>query len=389
MKKIIEVTLPKLGESILAATVIEIFKKEGDFIQEDEPLLEVSTDKVNSEIPSPVSGVIKEILVKVDQEIPIETPIVKIELGIETLTSLKSETISQIDSDGIGQEKENLLTPAVLRLAQIKGISLETLHTIYGTGQDGRITKKDIENYIDSKESSSIEKTEEEKIPLSGMRKMIADNMVRSFYQAPHASLVSEADVTDIIHLIQEKKEEFKQTHGFKLTITSFLIQAMTKALEQFPMLNASLEGETIIMKRLINIGIAVNVDKGLIVPVIKNCQTRNLVSFASAVAELASLARKNQLSPEAISDGTITMTNFGMTGALMGIPIIRYPEVAIIGAGTIQKRVVVRENQMTIRQMIYITLTFDHRLIDGIYGCQFLDAFKNYLESHHSLKSL
>jgi 2-oxoglutarate dehydrogenase E2 component (dihydrolipoamide succinyltransferase) len=386
MTEIIEINLPKLGESILGATVVQWLKKVGDEVFVDEALLEVSTDKVNSEIPSPVAGIVTELLVKVDQEIEVGAPLLKIEVDAlapvaPALQTARAQTEPRCSQKG----KEEVFTPAVLRLAQIEGIPFETLRKIDGTGEGGRITKKDIESYLSEKRVPKIliENEGEDRIRLSGMRKIIADNMVRSFYEAPHASLVSEADVTDVMRLIVHEKERFKQTHGVKLTITSFLIQAMTKALHQFPMLNASLEDETIIMKRFVNVGIAVNVDKGLIVPVIKNCHERNLVSLARAVSDFSHRARTGKLSPDEVSDGTITLTNFGMTGALIGVPIIRYPEVAIIGAGTIQKRVVVRDDDsLAVRQMMYLTLTFDHRIIDGIYGCQFLAAFKHHVES-------
>ena len=215
------------------------------------------------------------------------------------------------------------------------------------------------------------------------MRKAIADNMVRSFYEAPHASFVTDVDVTEAMKMIAAQKELFLQTHGVKLTITSFIIQALTKALAQYPMLNASLENETIVMKRYINLGIAVNVEKGLMVPVIKNCQDRNLVSIAKEVAGLSVKARSNKLAPDDVKMGTITLTNFGMTGTLIGVPIIRFPEVAIIGLGAVQKRVVVQEDDsIAIRRMAYISVTFDHRVVDGVYVCDFLNAFKHHLES-------
>lgn len=185
------------------------------------------------------------------------------------------------------------------------------------------------------------------------------------------------------MRLIAREKERFFETHKAKLTITSFLIQALTKAIQQFPMLNASLEEEIIVMKRYVNVGIAVNIEKGLVVPVVKNCEERSLVSIAKSLADLSQKARQGKLSPDEVTEGTITLTNFGMTGALLGVPIIRYPEVAIIGAGTVQRRVMVREDDsLAIRHMVYLTLTFDHRLIDGVYGCQFLAAYKNHLES-------
>ncbi|NGX53336.1 MAG: Dihydrolipoyllysine-residue acetyltransferase component of pyruvate dehydrogenase complex [Chlamydiae bacterium] len=390
MSQEIEVTLPKLGESIVGATVVQLLKKVGEPIAIDEALLEVSTEKVNSEIPSPVAGILKEILVVEDQEIEVGSLLARIDVEAEVGTvqcDLKEKIPPQsTPSEGKGG-KEGIYSPAVLRLAQMEGISIDTLSQIDGTGEGGRITKKDLKHYLENQnqtpEPPSTQKGAEERVKLSGMRKAIADNMVRSFYGAPHASVIIEADVTDAMELIAREKARFQESHGAKLTVTSFLIQALTKALQQFPMLNASLEDETIVIKRYINVGIAVNVEKGLIVPVIKNCQERNLVSIVKAVADLSSRARENKLAPDEVSEGTITLTNFGMTGALMGVPIIRYPEVAIIGVGTIQKRVVVREdNSFAVRRMVYLSLTFDHRIIDGIYGCQFLSAFKNHLES-------
>lgn len=392
----IDINLPKLGESIVSARVVKWLKKVGDSIALDEPLVEVSTDKVNSEIPSPYAGILEEILVAEDEEVDVGGVLARItpKEGIERV----HEKIIEEKRESVSDEKtSSFFSPAVLRQAEIEGIPFETLKKISGTGEGGRITKKDVEGFAKArsapcsfssappeKASTSPSSTPlEERVKMSGMRKLIAENMVRSFYEAPHASLVTEVDVTDLMRMIKKEKEHFFEAHGVKITITSFLIQALTKALQQYPMLNASLEDETIVMKHYFNVGIAVNIDKGLVVPVIKNCQERNLVSIAKAVSELSSKARSNKLSPDEVKEGTITLTNFGMTGALIGVPIIRYPEVAIIGAGTIQKRVVVREDDsLAVREMVYITLTFDHRVIDGIYGCSFLSSFKKNLES-------
>ncbi len=391
MSDIIEVNLPKLGESIVGATVVQWLKHEGETVTVDEPLLEVSTDKVNSEIPSPVAGIIKEIVVREDDEIEVGALLAKIEVSNAIPQEATPEPIRaqpKPEQKEVQTGKEEIFSPAVLRLAQVEGLSIDTLRKIDGTGAGGRITKKDVEHFVQARTPSEgapcpLANVQEERIALTGIRKAIADNMVRSFYEAPHASLVVEVDVTEVMNLIKREKERFLQTHGVKLTITTFLIQALTKALQQFPMLNASLEDETIVMKRYVNIGIAVNIEKGLVVPVIKNCQERNLVSLAKAVAALSSKARSHKLSPDEVSEGTVTLTNFGMTGALIGVPIIRYPEVAIIGAGAVQKRVAVRDDDsFAVRQMMYLTLTFDHRIIDGIYGCQFLAAYKQHLES-------
>lgn len=407
--EIVSVTLPKLGESIVGATIVQWLKQEGDRVSLDEALVEVSTDKVNSEIPSPVAGVLKEICASVGQEIEVGALLAKIEVNQSETTQnetsgsplfQQNEASPPTPEPSIAlQGKEEIFSPAVLRLAQLEGISIDKLRKIDGTGEGGRITKKDVERFAQSQAQPTqhspsrpcplaagetlTDSDGEERIVMSGMRKAIADNMVRSFYEAPHASLVIEADVTDVMKLIAREKERFLGGHGVKLTITSFLVQALAKSLQQFPLLNASLEGDTIVMKRYVNVGIAVNIEKGLIVPVIKNCQEKNLVSIAKAVADLSGRARATKLSPSDISEGTVTLTNFGMTGALIGVPIIRYPEVAIVGAGTLQKRVVVRDDDsLAVRQMIYLTLTFDHRVIDGIYGCQFLASFKRHLES-------
>lgn len=388
-QEIVEVVLPKLGESIVGATVVQWLKKVGDKIALDEPLLEVSTDKVNSEIPSPVAGLLIEICAQETEEIEVGALLAKIQKGgAQTAAPTAAKIISKTPQPSCQgtQDRGEVYSPAVLNLAKLEGLSMDDLSKIVGTGEGGRITKKDVERLAASRSvppAPTVPLEGEERIAMTGMRKAIAENMVRSFYEAPHASLVIEADVTDIMNLVAREKERFLQTHGVKLTITSFLVQSLTKAIQQFPMLNASLDGDTIVLKRYVNVGIAVNIDKGLVVPVIKNCQDRNLASLAKSVADLSSRARSGKLAPSDVTEGTLTLTNFGMTGALIGVPIIRFPEVAIIGAGTVQKRVVVRDDDsFAVRQMLYVTLTFDHRVIDGIYGCQFLAAFKQHLES-------
>lgn len=394
--------LPKLGESIQSATIIRWLKKEGESIRMDEPLLEVATDKVNSEIPSPVAGVVAKLLVKEDQEVETGALLAEIAtadaVAIEQSTSIVNKSpkcsvtaapkkVAQTSAIIQTEKKERFISPAVQRIAEKNGVEQATLLNLSGTGMEGRLTKKDVEAHLLKKNAEPrFEKNfsqDQQRVKMTKMRKAIAENMVRSFYEAPHASIVAEVDVTEIMKLIKIEKERFLQTHGVKLTITSFLIQALSKALLQFPLLNASIEGEEIILKKLIHIGMAVNVEGGLMVPVIKNCQDRNLSSIAKAVSELSQKARNHQLSLEEIQGGTITLTNFGMSHALVGIPIIRHPEVAIMGAGAIQKRLVVKEDDsFSVRQMIYLTLTFDHRIVDGIFACEFLSWIKSHLES-------
>jgi 2-oxoglutarate dehydrogenase E2 component (dihydrolipoamide succinyltransferase) len=223
------------------------------------------------------------------------------------------------------------------------------------------------------------------------MRKAIADNMVRSFYEAPHATLITEVDVTAIIQLIQKEKEDFLAKHGSKLTITSFVARAISKALKEYPFLNSSLEDDTIVVKKFVNLGIAVSVDlgamQGIMVPVVKNCQDQNLSELAKAIGDVSSRARSGKLSPNDVQDGTITLTNFGISGVMMGIPIIRYPEVAILGLGAIQKKVVaLDDDQVAVRSVMHVSLTFDHRVIDGMYGCGFLNSLKEHLEKDATL---
>jgi 2-oxoglutarate dehydrogenase E2 component (dihydrolipoamide succinyltransferase) len=385
MSQEIEVTLPKLGESILNATVVQWFKKEGDQVAKDEPLLEVATDKVNSEIPSPVAGTLLQIKAQPEQDLTVGDllAIISQEGAAEAAAPTQARQAQQPTQTS--DEMKDYFSPAILRLAKEHNIPLQTLENIPGTGQGGRITKKDLEEYIAKKKKPcplQVPTEGVEHIKMTGMRKAIAENLVRSFYQAPHASLVCEVDVTDAIKTIHREKEAFLQKHGVKLTITSFVARAIARALQEFPWLNASLRDDTIVVKRFVNLGIAVSVEQGILVPVIKGCQKLQLHEIAHAIADFAQKARTSSLSPQDVQEGTITMTNFGMSGVQIGIPIIRYPEVAIVGIGAITKKVVVLEDDLFgVRHMLNVSLTFDHRVIDGMYGCGFLGALKKHLE--------
>lgn len=392
-----KVTLPKLGESIMNATVVQWFKKEGEVIKKDEPLLEVSTDKVNSEIPSPVSGIVKKIHANLDQDLNVGDLLATIELKEGNILPLSTkESKKEIATETPSTEMQGYYSPALVRLAREQGISYEELETIPGSGTGGRITKKDLETYIASKKSKPCKMASKAKtfaegdiehIKMTGMRKAIAENMVRSFYEAPHASLVNEVDLTNVVKAIKEAKESFQEKYGVKLTLSSFVARAIARALSEYPLLNSSLENDTIVLKRFVNLGIAVSVEQGIMVPVIKHCQTLRLHEISKAIADLAQKARNQTLNPEDVQGGTITMTNFGMSGVQIGIPIIRFPEVAIIGMGAITKKVMALEEDLFgIREMMYISLTFDHRVIDGMYGCGFLNALKKHLESDLSV---
>jgi 2-oxoglutarate dehydrogenase E2 component (dihydrolipoamide succinyltransferase) len=396
-----QVTLPKLGESIVSATVVQWFKKEGDQINLDEPLLEVSTDKVNSEIPSPVSGVLQKILASPDQELQVGEALAVIQMvqdptgtpagdGPRVTVEVKREAAPA------GSEMQGFFSPALLRLARENNISLDELEKIPTSGAGGRLSKRDLELYIENRTTpknkpcpmaSKNLSTDVERIKMTGMRKAIADNMVRSFYEAPHATLITEVDVTAIIQLIQKEKEAFLAKHGSKLTITSFVARAISKALKEYPFLNSSLEDDTIVVKKFVNLGIAVSVDQGIMVPVVKNCQDQSLSELAKAIGDISLRARSGKLNPADVQDGTITLTNFGISGVMMGIPIIRYPEVAILGLGAIQKKVVALDDDtMAVRSVMHVSLTFDHRVIDGMYGCGFLNSLKEHLEKDATL---
>ncbi|PWU15110.1 MAG: branched-chain alpha-keto acid dehydrogenase subunit E2 [Chlamydiae bacterium] len=387
MSEEIKVLLPKLGESIHSAIIVQWFKKVGEVVQLDEPLLEVSTDKINSEIPSPIAGVLQEICAEVDQEVQVGDLLAIISTeGMQTKKNLEKNTPSSI-SIRVEQDPD-FFSPALLRLARENNLNLEELQKIIGTGSGGRITKRDLELYLEKrteKEESSLQSIE--RLQMTGMRKAIADNMVRSFYEAPHATLITEIDITDVMQCIQKEKQNFLEKYQAKLTLTSFIARALVKALQEFPLLNSSLDKDTILMKKFINLGIAVSIEQGLLVPVLKRAQELSLPKIAQGISDLSHKARKGKLAPNDVTEGTITITNFGMSGVQIGIPIIRYPEVAIIGVGASYRKVIPREDDsLTIRNMVNLSLTFDHRVLDGMYGCAFLKTLKGHLETDEGL---
>jgi 2-oxoglutarate dehydrogenase E2 component (dihydrolipoamide succinyltransferase) len=365
----IHIALPKLGESILSATVVHWLKKEGDWVEENEPLVEVTTDKVNSEIPSTCSGVLKQIIAPVDQE-----------LEIGGLLAIIQQQSKPLQTHTTVEKQPPYFSPAVMRLMQEMNLSMQDIAHLKGSGDQGRITKCDIEAMRLNRKQENQPTVE--KVKMTSLRKAIAENMKKSFYEAPHATLVTEVDVTQILKEIDKNKESFFKQHGAKLTITSYIAMAIAAGAKEYPYINASLDLDDIVLKKDINIGIAVSLEGGVIVPVIKNIDTKTLSLVAKAVADVSYKAKHQSITADETKDGTITMTNFGMSGALIGVPIIRYPEVAIIGVGAITKKVVVLPSDaLAIRSMVYLSLTFDHRIIDGVYGSNFLNFVKNYLE--------
>ncbi|MBJ7449900.1 MAG: 2-oxo acid dehydrogenase subunit E2 [Parachlamydiales bacterium] len=394
MKEDIEIRLPKLGESILSASIVQWFKQVGDFVALDEALLEVSTDKVNSEIPSPVGGILKAILAQPGDELDVGAALAIVapsDAVVKETPKMAQEVKEATQSNQALMD--DYFSPAVIQLAKQEKIPFSELEKMHGTGAGGRITKKDIENYAMQRSGvkpSDIAAPIPQPCPhsprttkMTGMRKAIADVMTKSHKEIPHAAVVQEIDVTDALKVINEQKEAFLTQHGVKLTITSFMIKALATAAVQFPHLNSSIVGDDIVEKSSVNIGIAVALEKdGVLVPVIRDAQRLSIPEIAKQVTDLSKRARSGALTREDVDSGTMTLTNFGMAGAVMGFPIIRPPEVAIIGTGSIKKQVVVsKDDTMSIRSMMHVTLSFDHRVVDGLYGCAFLNVFKQELE--------
>ncbi|PCI76623.1 branched-chain alpha-keto acid dehydrogenase subunit E2 [Candidatus Aerophobetes bacterium] len=403
MTKSVEIVLPKLGESILNATVVQWLKQEGDEVKLDEAIVEVSTDKVNSEIPSPVAGYLEKICVEEGIEVDVGAVIAIIQAegkaSGDSIEAPAAEVLDEKEPDNDAPSSK-FYTPVVLKIAKEKGITQEELASIKRTGTGGRLSRKDLQTHLEqrcsgsSSSSSSEESLEQESgedsrpVKMGAMRQMIARNLVKSFYEAPHASLVFEVDITKALAKIKKEKVNFLNKNGFKLTITAFLAKAITEAVLKYPMINSSLKGDTILVKSNVNLGIAVSVKEGVMVPVIAKCQQRSITDLARQVAQLSKLTREGKLSLGQVKEGTITMTNFGMGGAMIGIPIIRFPEVAIIGIGAIRKKPVVdEEEKIVVRDMVNLSLTFDHRVIDGIYGCDFLMEVKLFFADENNMQ--
>lgn len=422
----IEVIMPQLGESLTEGTIIKWHKKIGDKIQKDETLLEISTDKVDSEIPSPVSGVIVNILFKEQDTVPVKTVIAEIETETVTISEVTSPEVKpkpeetkiiedvQIKSKEIDQTPRGtrFYSPLVLNIARQEGISLEELEKIPGTGLGGRVSKKDIQNYLRTRKiQPSVEYGKEEirtsvpkvetsmkvvdvgellaKYPppryeilqMSNVLQKMSEHMVRSVAISPHVQAISDCDMTNIVNYREKHADEFEKNEGFKLTYTPFIADAIVKSLKEFPMINSSVEGDKIIIKKFFNLGMAVASDQGLIVPVIKNADEKNFIGLARAINDLAIRTRDRRLTPSDIEGATFTFTNYGVFGNIIGIPIINQPNVAILGIGAIKKQPVVINDAIAIRSISYLTLSFDHRIIDGALGGMFLERVVKYLE--------
>jgi len=425
-----EIVMPKLGESITQATIIRWLVKEGDPVLEDDNLLDIATDKVDSEIPSPVAGTVEKIFFKENDVVPVGTVIAIIDTGgkeggRETGSSAKEKAEvspagkmsqpapAQTASDKKASEKiipSRFYSPLVKQIAQKENISLSELETIKGSGRDGRVQKKDILSFIENRVSAAGQsraasgiaqpeqeiKTEEKPlmsfesgdviIEMDRVRRITADHMIKSVQTSAHVTNMLEADVTPVVNWRNRVKDEFEKREGLKLTYLPVFLEAVTKAIKEFPVINSSVDGDRIILKKRINLGIAVALpDTNLIVPVIKNADNLNIAGLAKEITRLASAARNNKLKPEDISDGTFTVTNFGTFRNTIGTPIINQPQVAILGIGTIEKKPAVLETPegdvIAIRHKMFLSLTYDHRIINGAYAGAWLRKVADYLE--------
>lgn len=422
---ITEFKMPKMGESISEATIISWLKNVGDFVEAEETILEVATDKVDSDVPAPVSGVITEIRFQKDDVVEVGTVLALIDSSQQIAdSSLQSAEkhqesevvspnkveVSQLKTDNrkLTTNPNAFISPLIISIAQKENLSIEELQTIPGSGAEGRLQKSDVFNYLKNRKypiqskpttdnrqptTSSFPKPKinfvegkDRIVEMDRMRKMIADHMVYSKQTSPHVTSYIEVDVTNLVNWRNENKDKFQEKHNEKLTFTPVFVQAVAKAVADFPMINVSVDEKNIIVHSDINIGMATALPSGnLIVPVVKNANEKDLVALAKDVNTLAEASRNNKLKPEQIQGSTFTISNVGTFGSLMGTPIINQPEVAILALGIIKKRpeVITTEkgDEIAIRSMMYLSLSFDHRVVDGFLGGSFLRKVGDYLE--------
>jgi 2-oxoglutarate dehydrogenase dihydrolipoamide succinyltransferase (E2 component) len=442
-----DMVMPQMGESITEGTIIKWLKKVGDTVDKDEIVLEISTDKVDSEIPTPVAGKIVEVLAKENDTVEVGNVIARIETAAgsqpeekeseppkesekppapreETEPSVeekkedgppvkKAETAQteRVAEEGAGvpappakQESTKFYSPVVLSIARKEGISSDELENIDGSGISGRVTKQDVLNYLEQRQQGTpstpaaattsasvpaqapaVSGEGVEIIPMDHIRKKIAEHMVLTVHTAAHVGLYIEVDMLNVFKIRERSKDSFNRKEGIKLTYMPFIAEAVVKTLKEFPLVNASLDENNIVIKHFINLGIAVDTEQGLIVPVIKNTDALNIVGIARAINDLADRARNRKLKPDDVSGGTFSISNFGVFGTKIGFPLINQPQVAILGVGSLEKRAVVVNDAIAIRPMMDISLTFDHRLIDGALGARFLQRLKAHLESYET----
>jgi 2-oxoglutarate dehydrogenase E2 component (dihydrolipoamide succinyltransferase) len=397
-----------MGESIVEGTIVRWIKKVGDSVDRDEPLFEISTDKVDAEIPSPVAGVLTEITVSEGETVPVDTvvgmigqpddpaqspgsatPIVAPGPATNAETNDTALVTNGRDTASSNEARRQQSSPMVRRIAKEHNVDIRQ---IVGTGVSGRVTKRDILSYIESGVTTAPIVTETPLVqarrpgegieiePMSVMRRKIAEHMVGSQRISAHVHTVFHFNCSTIDQIRREKKADYERA-GARLTFMTFIAKAVVDTLKEYPIVNASVDGQTIVYKKDINLGIAVALEDGLIVPVIRNADERNMLSLSRAIADVAQRARASQLRPDEVQDGTFTITNPGHLGAQLGMPIINQPQTAILGVGTIEKRPVVIDDTIVIQTMAYLTLGFDHRIIDGAVADEFMATVKRQVE--------
>jgi 2-oxoglutarate dehydrogenase E2 component (dihydrolipoamide succinyltransferase) len=426
-----ELIMPKMGESITEATILKWVKKEGEAIKIDEAVLEIATDKVDSEVPSPVAGTLVKMFYNEGDVVAVGKPVALIETGgggasvsapvvtekvAPAATVTAAKTVSQPAAQLTQPTGDRFYSPLVLNIARQEGISMVELESLQGTGANGRVTKKDILEHVEKRHlapaqqiieqpvvQTPVVNTEAPKqevnvapaksysgnveiIEMDRMRKLIAENMVKSKHTSAHVTSFVEADVTNIVLWRNKMKKKFQELYGENLTFTPIFVEAVVKALRDFPMVNSSIDGNNIIVKKDLNIGMAAALPSGnLIVPVIKNADLLNIVGIAKKVNDLANRARLGKLKPDEIEGGTFTLSNVGTFGNVMGTPIIMQPQVAILAVGAIKKKPVVIETEdgdlIGIRHMMFLSHSYDHRIVDGALGGSFVRRVADYLE--------
>jgi 2-oxoisovalerate dehydrogenase E2 component (dihydrolipoyl transacylase) len=372
-----DIIMPQLGESIAEGTVVKWLVPLGGAIEKDQSLLEVETEKVDLEVPSPATGILNEILVKAGETVAVGTLLARIDSAppAEVINRVGGVVVRPVDSDATSQEHHS---PAVRQLAREYGVDLAHLK---GTGTGGRVTKKDVLEFVARNSTQAKEITPngepsmgEEILPFTQMRKTIADRMLKSRQTSAHVSTFFEADLSGVA--------DFRK--GRDLTYLPFVVRAVTKALRDLPIINSTWGDQGIVIKKDLHIGIATALEEGLLVPVVRHADRKGLMQLAKEIADLAERARSKKLSPDEVQGGTFTITNHGGFGSLFSTPIIHQPQIAILGVGAVQKRAVVINDAIAIRPMAYLSLSFDHRVIDGATADQFMAKMKHYLEQSH-----
>jgi len=444
---VVDLVMPKLGESIMEATILKWLKQPGDMVKMDETVLEIATDKVDSEVPSTAEGVLESVLFNVNDVVPVGSVIARIKTGAAETVSASAPSQTPVSSPAIPIHQPERMrepvtahsngngnghrfySPLVLNIAASEGVSMSELERIGGSGNEGRVTKKDILDYVSRKKSGGRATSFEpraasqqqqtvvyketnplearssqltassysgnvEIIEMDRMRKLIAKHMVDSKHTSPHVTSFTEADVTNMVLWRERVKKDFEKRENEKITFTPLFIEAIVKCIKKYPWLNSSIDGDKLIVKKDINMGMATALPSGnLIVPVIKNADQLNLVGLTKQVNNLANAARNNKLKPDDTSGGTFTLTNVGSFGSLMGTPIINQPQVAILAVGAIKKKPVVIETEqgdsIAIRHMMFLSMSYDHRIIDGALGATFLNAVAKELENFDSSREI